>query len=331
MNEPQRPMRRLLRSFAKTQQREMVGLLERFVRCESPSHDKAAVDASSGGLSRANGDGAGAKVRVLRQTKRGNHMRAEIWLGDGTSSRANYDARATSTRFIRWARWRKMPFRVRGGRACGPGTFDMKAGLVLALAAVDALAGDRQRPRKRLVFFWNSDEEIGSDNFAARDRAGSAAKRCGARARTCSWPRRTAEDGAQRRGHGGDHRDAAGRRTRGSTPEQGVNAVHELALQIARLMKMNDPRRGITVQATVVAGGTASNVVPAHARAEVDIRYTRLADAAKLDREVAQFATDSERSANRGARRHQSSAARTHRRRAQTFRPRAIADAGNRR
>ena len=63
-----------------------------------------------------------------------------------------------------------------------------------------------------------------------------------------------------------------------------MNAVHELALQIARLMKMNDPRRGITVQATVIAGGTVSNVVPAQARAEVDIRYTRVSDAPRIER-----------------------------------------------
>jgi glutamate carboxypeptidase len=49
---------------------------------------------------------------------------------------------------------------------------------------------------------------------------------------------------------------------------------------------MNDSRRGITVQATVVEGGTVSNVVPDHARAEVDIRYTRLADAPAIDRKI---------------------------------------------
>jgi glutamate carboxypeptidase len=62
--------------------------------------------------------------------------------------------------------------------------------------------------------------------------------------------------------------------------------VHELALQIVRLGKLNDPRRGIVVQATVIAGGTVSNVVPEHARAEVDIRYSRLADAGPLNRKL---------------------------------------------
>jgi glutamate carboxypeptidase len=63
-----------------------------------------------------------------------------------------------------------------------------------------------------------------------------------------------------------------------------VNAVHELALQIARLMKMNNRRRGITVQATVVAGGTVSNVIPEHARAKIDIRHAHLADVPKINR-----------------------------------------------
>jgi glutamate carboxypeptidase len=65
-----------------------------------------------------------------------------------------------------------------------------------------------------------------------------------------------------------------------------VNAVHELALQTARLMKMNDPSRGITVQTTVVGGGTASNVVPEHAHAQVDIRLSRLADAPGIERRI---------------------------------------------
>jgi glutamate carboxypeptidase len=72
----------------------------------------------------------------------------------------------------------------------------------------------------------------------------------------------------------------------GADPGAGVNAVHELALQIARLAKMNNPRRGITIQATVFDGGTVSNVVPAHARAEVDIRYSHLADAPRIDRRL---------------------------------------------
>ncbi|MGH9699958.1 MAG: M20/M25/M40 family metallo-hydrolase, partial [Candidatus Acidiferrales bacterium] len=70
----------------------------------------------------------------------------------------------------------------------------------------------------------------------------------------------------------------------GIDPEKGVNAVHELALQIVRLMKLQDPSRGISVQSTVIAGGTVSNVVPAEARAEVDFRSVRAADAWRIER-----------------------------------------------
>ena len=72
----------------------------------------------------------------------------------------------------------------------------------------------------------------------------------------------------QRKGVGGAEIIVTGRSAHaGIDPEKGVNAVHELALQIERLMQMNDPRRGITVQPTIVNGGTVTNVVPEHARA----------------------------------------------------------------
>src|SRR4029077_8499224 len=61
----------------------------------------------------------------------------------------------------------KMPFRIAGGRAWGPGTFDMKSGLVHFLAAMDALAACRLAPAKRLVFLCTTDEEIGSESSRA--------------------------------------------------------------------------------------------------------------------------------------------------------------------
>ena len=91
----------------------------------------------------------------------------------------------------------------------------------------------------------------------------------------------------QRKGVGGAEIIVTGRSAHaGIDPEKGVNAVHELALQIASLMKMNDPRRGITVQTTVVSGGTITNVVPEHARAMVDIRYARAADVPRINRRL---------------------------------------------
>jgi glutamate carboxypeptidase len=91
----------------------------------------------------------------------------------------------------------------------------------------------------------------------------------------------------ERKGVGGAEIIVTGRSAHaGIEPEKGVNAVQELALQIARLMKMNDPARGITVQATVAEGGTTANVVPERARALVDIRVARVADARRIERRL---------------------------------------------
>ncbi len=307
-------MRELLR-VARGRESAMVRLLGRFVRCESPSYDKAAVD-RFGAMVASEWRRRGAAVEILRQRVRGDHLRVELMprnVRDAGNERAidEDDRRSVRRGGGRTAGCddgqilvlghldtvyplgtiSKMPFRVAGGRAWGPGTFDMKGGLVLALAAVDALRETCAMraagvgPRKRLVFLWTSDEEIGSET--SRRVIESEARRSDAVLVLEPSLGREGRLKTQRKGVGGAEVIVTGRSSHaGIEPEKGVNAVHELALQIARLMKMNDPRRGITVQATVVEGGTTSNVVPAHARALVDIRFARLADARGIEREL---------------------------------------------
>ena len=161
----------------------------------------------------------------------------------------------------------------------------MKGGLVLALFAVDALRALGIQPRKRLVFLWNSDEEIGSGS--SRRAIEREARRSDAVLVLEPSFGREGRLKTARKGVGTAEITVKGRSAHaGVDPEKGVNAVHELALQIERLMGLNDRRRGITVQTTVVAGGTVSNVVPEHARAEVDIRYSRISDAPALNRKL---------------------------------------------
>jgi glutamate carboxypeptidase len=263
---------------------EMVRLLGRFVECESPSADKAAVD-RMGQMVAAEWRRRGATVRVLRQTRAGDHVRAEVFFAKGRPHGQILALGHLDTVYP-LGTLTKMPFRVARGRAWGPGTFDMKAGLVLALFAVDALKAAGMRPRKRLVFLWTSDEEVGSTT--SRRQIEREARRSDA---VLVLEPSFGPEGrlkTERKGVGTAEIIVHGRAAHaGIDPAAGVNAVHELALQIARLMKLpllNDPRRGVTLQATVVAGGTVSNVVPAQARAEIDIRYTRLADGRKIDR-----------------------------------------------
>ncbi len=276
------PMRRLL---AETRERQgaMLKLLGELVRCESPSHEKAAVD-RCGAIVAREWRRRGATVRILKQKARGNHVRAEL---GGERGRAGGQILVLGhiDTVYPLGDLKKNPFRVANGRAWGPGTFDMKGGLVLAMFAVDALRALGVAPAKRLVFLWTSDEEIGSES--SRAAIESEARRSDAV--LVLEPSLGVEGKVKtaRKGVGGAEIIVTGRSAHaGIEPEKGVNAVHELALQIGRLMRTNDPARGITVQTTVITGGTVSNVVPDSARAEVDIRISRMADAAGIERKI---------------------------------------------
>src|SRR5271156_168005 len=157
-------MKQILREM-RGRRGEMVKLLGEFVRCESPSHVKSAVDECAAMVARE-WQRRGAKVRILRQAVRGDHVRAEIWDGAGRASGQVMVLGHTDTVYP-LGTLAKMPFRVAAGRAWGPGTFDMKGGVVLALFAVDALRLVGAEPRKRIVFLWTSDEEIGSETSRA--------------------------------------------------------------------------------------------------------------------------------------------------------------------
>ncbi len=277
------PMMKQLARELRGLERDMVRMLGQFVRCESPSHQKAAVD-RLGQLVANEWLRRGVKVRLLRDKTRGDSLRAEVWLGDGRPTGQIMVLGHLDTVYP-LGTLPTMPFRVEGGRAFGPGAFDMKAGLVLALSAVDALQVLRLRPKKRLVFFWNSDEEIGS--YSSRAWIEREARRSDAVLvlEPAAGPEGRLKTG--RKGTGTAEIIVTGRSAHaGLDPGAGINAVLELALQIARLKDLNNARRGIAVQATVIAGGTVSNVVPHHARAELDIRFTHVADAPKIERQL---------------------------------------------
>lgn len=260
----------------------MVETLRAFVECESPSNDKVAVD-KFGAFVAEKWRERDAQVRVLAQKKHGNHVRVEIAGASRGAGQLLVLGHLDTVHPI--GTLAKMPFRVSGGHAFGPGTFDMKGGLVQALFAIDALRQFGLKTRKRIVFFWDSDEEIGS--HTSRRLIESEARRSDAVLvlEPSLGPRGDLK--TERKGVGAAELIVHGRAAHaGINPAAGVNAVHEVALQIERLMKMNDPRKGIMVQATVISGGSASNVVPAEARAEVDVRCSRLEDVAGVNRKL---------------------------------------------
>ena len=72
----------------------------------------------------------------------------------------------------------------------------------------------------------------------------------------------------------------------GLAPQEGINAVHELVGQLARMQKWGDLGPGITINACIIEGGTRSNVIPERARAILDLRATRVADMRRLERRL---------------------------------------------
>jgi len=69
----------------------------------------------------------------------------------------------------------------------------------------------------------------------------------------------------------------------GLEPEKGVSAVLEIARQIQRLDELNNCGDGVSVNVGVVRGGTVSNVVPANAVAEVDVRFWNNEEARRIE------------------------------------------------
>jgi glutamate carboxypeptidase len=271
--------RELLRDL-RSRESEMLRLLGKFVRAESPSLDKTSVD-DFGRMVAAEWRARGARVTALRQKHRGDHLLV-------TSRRAN--ARSTGRILLLGhmdtvydkGSLVKMPFRIAQGRAWGPATFDMKGGLVLALFAIDALSRAGIHPRKEIACLWTTDEEIGSES--SRKFIEREAKLCDAVLvlEPAGEPRGALK--TSRKGVGEIELRVTGRAAHsGLKPEEGINAVHELALQIARIAKFNQPRRGIGVHVNIASGGTRTNVIAAEARAMVDVRVTRFADIRALE------------------------------------------------
>jgi glutamate carboxypeptidase len=259
----------------------MARLLGKFVRAESPSLDKAAVD-HFGGIVAAEWRQRGARVTLLRQRERGDHIRAD-WNPRGISAGGQILVLGHLDTVYGRGTLARMPFRLSRGCAYGPGAFDMKGGLVIALFAVDALAAARRWPAKRVVFLWTSDEEIGSGT----SRAVIEREAWRSDAVLVLEPASGLDGGVKtgRKGVGEVEIVATGRAAHaGLNPEDGINAINEIALQIARISRWNSPGRGITVSAGVIEGGTRTNVIPEKARVVVDVRAVRAGDMRALER-----------------------------------------------
>jgi glutamate carboxypeptidase len=174
----------------------------------------------------------------------------------------------------------RLPFKIEGDSAFGPGIYDMKGGAYLAYHAFAQLCATAARSPLGVTQLYVSDEEIGSPTSRALIEAeGRRAKYV-----LVTEP---ARDGGKvvtgRKGVGRFEIFVRGVPSHaGSRPEDGRSAIRELANVIQTLEAMNDPKRGVTVNVGVVKGGTRPNVIAEEAYAEVDLRVPTISDADEL-------------------------------------------------
>src|SRR5713101_6965478 len=214
----------------------MLAALERLVLAESPSLDKARCDACADQVAELFLQQTGVTAVRHRRHDRGDHL--EIRLGAGVVPivlLCHHDTVWPEGTLAR------LPFRVDGDRVTGPGSYDMKAGIVEEAFAVLVLepaasGGAIKTARKGIADFI----------LEVDGRAAHA----------------------------------------GVEPEKGISAIEELAHQVLAVKALSDPASGTTINVGVVDGGTRPNVVAAHARAEIDVRFARAAEAERVVRAI---------------------------------------------
>lgn len=249
--------------------------LQRLVELESPSSDKAAVDRLIDHL-QGEIESRGGAVDRRKQPEFGDVLVSRFGSGDGkpllvmTHVDTVWPAGTT----------KRLPWRIEGNHAFGPGIFDMKASAAMMLTALDIISeqGLETRP---ITWIINTDEEVGSP--VSRPMLEELARE--SELVLCLEPP-VPPDGAlktERKGVGMFSMTIEGRASHaGADHEAGISAVEELARQIQWLHSLTDYERGTTVNVGVISGGTKRNVVAARAEALIDLRVTSLAEADRL-------------------------------------------------
>ena len=262
---------------------QMVEALRELTLLESPSLEKEPTDRCCEFLAEKWLQ-HGTIAQIFRQKHRGDHLRV-VWKPSESRVTSQLLVLGHYDTVYPTGTLAKMPFRISAGKAYGPGTFDMKAGIVQALFALEAIRELQTPLQKRLVFLWTSDEEIGSES--SRKLIEEEARRSDAVfvLEPSLGPHGLLK--TSRKGVGEAELIVHGRASHaGLAPEKGVNAVHELATQIARLEKWNDLRRGVTINADIVSGGSRANVIADRAQATLDLRAWRHADMRALEKRL---------------------------------------------
>jgi glutamate carboxypeptidase len=283
------PMRAML-AGARRKQTQLIDLARKLVLAESPSDDKAAVDACMD-FAVAHAKSLTGRVKRHRQGAYGDVLEVRF------NALRFASRKPPASRILLLGHldtvWplgtlKSMPCRIApdpagNARLWGPGTLDMKVGVAMAFTAIEMLA-EADTLQHEIILLLNSEEEIGSP--VSRPITESLAQECSAV--YVLEPAQTLAYKTSRKGTGNWRVTAKGVAAHAGVDfTKGRSAILELTRQIEKVSAWTDLKRGTTVNVGVIGGGTKSNVIPAEAWAEVDLRIAKRADGTRMEKRFA--------------------------------------------
>lgn len=257
-----------LLAYFQSQRQAMIDLLTTLVNYETPTRGKAEVDALGAFMEQ--------QFRALGASSVAHIPQAEV--GDMLLAKWHETNPGPPILFLMhidtvWpvGTLAARPVRIDDdGRLFGPGAVDMKGGITIVLTALRGLIERGELPQRPIWVLMTTDEEVGS--IYSAPVIIDTAKQCGL---VLVMEPATPEEALKtwRKGIATYEVQVEGCASHaGNAPEQGINAIVELAQQIIELNAMNDLRHGTSVSVTMVSGGITMNVIPPHAEAMVDVR-----------------------------------------------------------
>lgn len=260
----------------------MVADLIEFVKIESPSTDKAALDRMGQALA-AYLQPLTPDIEIDIQAEAGNNIIAR-WGAMNSEDSGGFLFLCHFDTVHPIGMLAENPVRVEGGELYGPGVYDMKGSIVQVVTALRALQDREKWPSVPVTALFTSDEEVGSRGARSLIQ-GLAAQ---AQVTLCMEP--ALHGGGVktgRKGVGNFKVTVHGKAVHaGADHSSGVNAIEEMAHQIMALQALTDYKRGTTVNVGVIQGGTRNNVVPDECEIDVDLRVVSQKEGERMEQAI---------------------------------------------
>ena len=277
-----------LLQYYKGRQAAIVDAIREIVEIESPSHDairnREVVDWVEQRVRET-----GVEVEITRTSvDDGDHIVIRAFAGDGKHLMLlghTDTVHPVGTNL-------QNPTRTDADRFYGCGIFDMKANIVLMLEALRYFAVTGTRPARPITILLSCDEEVGSHTGREMvEREAANAEHC-----LVFEPSDDGRVKTGRKGTGWYTLKAHGIPAHaGLEPEKGANSIVEIARQIERINQLGNASIGTTVNVCTIKGGTTSNVIPEHTECEIDVRFSSMAEAERVDTAIRSLTSIDER------------------------------------